>query len=836
MYSPGPSPFDIQTHLYTSFLQASTYDVALRVSGSWNAVYKLHRVVLIQSGFFRSLFTAGFAESTVQLVPLRNGTDEISVTFDDLNITRPAFEVCVSRLYGGGPPLHVSPNLISTTNHPLTPPFSNAPIPEDLPAGHHPATPRFLQSLLATAIYLSIPSVASQALSLILKTIGPTTILQYLNFACGRTIDLYSQQALREPQAAVGLEHVAQLVDREEKSFNSTEGLKNNSPLNNEKPEEDIDGLSHRVAGSAESSDGELDDSRVQGPSPHYGTISNKIGEACSCWLVRWAVDMLQFETHGDAYQSFLPDGRTRSKSVSYITSTIATSSPPLQMSPLWGRKGLTAQWIAAIVSADTLFIKNERERYIFARSVVELRRKDGILNFEENIWASMFTRGIYYANMTFEDLLYISQDISPTTKQPYVALSTLQAAQWNQSVLRHVLTSRSNTINSHSNPSSTSPPPREKELGVTLTTADILASISDSNANNLNEKSKVYFPVLSDSSLRIGNTAAAANASGSSGNSISMEELFDHSHDSSPNHAKTQSHDLANTITISSSEDNFFGILTPSLHAEACVDSDPSALSRWSPYPPYRFSVEFWDVDLLKEKSRLHSQTIWHAGNLFNVYVQIVRKKGQAQLGIYLHRQSNVDPIPASSTPYTTHQGQVAVDEGFGGTLGRSPHLRQPSLPSLASAATISSTRTHYSPSIHPTSISRSGTPSSVPNPRPSSPSSLPSSPSAMSSLGLSNSPATTLTPAPQQPYRDPRSCVSAYFSISCASATGTSQTRFTSSPDLFSVSQSWGWKSSTLRTEDFLEVGSQSLPGNHGSLRDKRVSFRATVLLGLV
>lgn len=45
----GHSPSDIQTHLYTSFLRASTYDVALRVTGTWNAIYKLHRVVLIQS-------------------------------------------------------------------------------------------------------------------------------------------------------------------------------------------------------------------------------------------------------------------------------------------------------------------------------------------------------------------------------------------------------------------------------------------------------------------------------------------------------------------------------------------------------------------------------------------------------------------------------------------------------------------------------------------------------------------------------------------------------------------------------------------------------------------
>ncbi len=44
-----PSPSDLQSHLYASFLQRKTADVALRISGSWHAVYKLHRVVLIQA-------------------------------------------------------------------------------------------------------------------------------------------------------------------------------------------------------------------------------------------------------------------------------------------------------------------------------------------------------------------------------------------------------------------------------------------------------------------------------------------------------------------------------------------------------------------------------------------------------------------------------------------------------------------------------------------------------------------------------------------------------------------------------------------------------------------
>lgn len=46
---PSSSALDIQNHLYTSFLEGSTADVALRVHGSWHVIYNLHRVVLIQS-------------------------------------------------------------------------------------------------------------------------------------------------------------------------------------------------------------------------------------------------------------------------------------------------------------------------------------------------------------------------------------------------------------------------------------------------------------------------------------------------------------------------------------------------------------------------------------------------------------------------------------------------------------------------------------------------------------------------------------------------------------------------------------------------------------------
>lgn len=426
----------------------------------------------------------------------------------------------------------------------------------------------------------------------------------------------------------------------------------------------------------------------------------------------------------------------------------------------------------------------------------------------------------------TFEDVLFISQDISPTTKRAFVTETVLQSSHWTQSVLRYTITQRAYPSGPLSNGSASSPP-RDKDIGIACTTADILLKLTQATGTNADtEKRKVYFPVLSDSSVRVGDNGTNPP---SNGVPLTMDDLFAPSNVTSQDSGGRYASKAVDTIPTN--ENTFFGIMTRRFNAQSCIDFDPTGKLRWSPYPPYRFSVEFWDVDFLKEKSRLHSQTIWHAGSLFNVYVQLVRKKGQAQLGIYLHRQSHVDPIPASSAPAQRNQ---AVKEPETHTPLDRMHSRHPSLPSLLSVASIASpsSPTHYSPSIHPP---RSTTPSAHPNhARPSSPASPSSSPIVASQSFGGSWPSTLLTPAPQQPYRDPRQAVSAYFAISCASATGISQTRFSSSPDVFSVSQSWGWKSSTLRTEDFVEVGTQILANDVS--RGREVSLRATVLLGLV
>ena len=258
----------------------------------------------------------------------------------------------------------------------MTPPFSGSFQPDDVPPGHQLADHRFLLSLLATSIFLSIPSVAAQTLSLILKTIGPTTIRHYLSFACGTSLVVVHPKPA-DVQPAVGLESIAtQIEDHVEsilhqqftKGFEVIEGSLSALDSEESRPEECIQ------------------------PSCHYGKISDKIGEACACWLTRWAIDILQLENE-------LKD-RGDDNVECGVNSEDAIPQKSDNQLLLWRRGGLTPKWISAIISADTLFVKNEMERYNLARTVVELRRSDGIIADEESIWNDMFEHGIHYANM----------------------------------------------------------------------------------------------------------------------------------------------------------------------------------------------------------------------------------------------------------------------------------------------------------------------------------------------------------------------------------------------------------------------------------------------------
>jgi hypothetical protein len=58
---------------------------------------------------------------------------------------------------------------------------------------------------------------------------------------------------------------------------------------------------------------------------------------------------------------------------------------------------------------------------------------------------------------------------------------------------------------------------------------------------------------------------------------------------------------------------------------------------------------------------------------------------------------------------------------------------------------------------------------------------------------------------------------------------------TRFSSNPDDFSISQSWGWRSSSLRTE-VCPDGDKIVDPSTSSLLGDINSVRVTVVLGVV
>ncbi|KAK0245397.1 hypothetical protein EDD85DRAFT_964383 [Armillaria nabsnona] len=850
MNYPPPSPQDLQSHLYHAFLDGKTADVALRISGSWRAVYHLHRVVLIQSGFFRSLFTAGFVEASPKRFAV---PDEIDIAFDDHNITRAAFEVCISRLYGGGPPLHVCPSLRPTLSHPLTPGFPYQSKYET-PSGHQAATPQFLLSLLATSIYLSIPSLASQALSSICGTLGPYTVIQYLNFSLGNCTG--SEGAT---EGAVGLENVAELLeDRDSDNGESVPPSLSRNDRANSIPSS-FDPIQDGI--SLESHQASIKSRSQTAPEPvtfHYGAVSDKIGEAAGAWLARWGPDILSYEESvvEGVLDKDVPPLSSRSKAIrrraktldSAVRTEVVDAASTSVMRPtipvIWRRGGLSPHWVKALISSDSFFAKDEMERYDFAKRAVQLRRKQGGIDpDEEVVWKEMFETGIYYANMVPEDIIKISSDICPTTDQPYVALSILHAANWSQTLLRHHLTFRPA---SPPTPTLSSTKGKEKDLGITFTRDSFLNGVTKHKCDPL-----YLAPV--DQTLRIGENGGPS----SEGKGISMEQLFAHSHSpytvsSDENlNAKFKS-DEVSSYPITFNESSYFGLLpnfyTPSSIRDA--PADPKAV--YSPYPPFRFSVEFWDIDHLKEKQRLHSQTIWYAGSLFNVYIQVVKKKGPtasgkdqtSQLGIYLCRQSTVEAIPARSAP-----NPLVVRQGNDGdTTSSSSDHNHSAVASAGRSRVVSSSSATSQPaspiSPGPVTPTRSTTPLSSP----ATSSSLPSYHTLPDRLGTTSSyrdthgypyslPYTLPGTAPSQPYRDSRPSVSAYFMIYCANPTGSSQTRFKSTPDVFKVSQSWGWKSSSLKGEDIPAGDDDSDDeGNVINLQGSKVSLRATVILGIV
>ncbi|KAL0570769.1 hypothetical protein V5O48_011185, partial [Marasmius crinis-equi] len=227
-----------------------------------------------------------------------------------------------------------------------------------------------------------------------------------------------------------------------------------------------------------------------------------------------------------------------------------------------------------------------------------------------------------------------------------------------------------------------------KKDLGIGISGTELYASHMHPKLNSGDSNPQQYYLVPHDESLRIGdtiNTPGSALAEGNIHNNISMDQLFERSfspHSRSASGSQGGSGGSKNNdseLPTVSNERTCFGLLPDTLdtllrhsplpppsHDILEPETPPKMHSAFIPQrtyttqPPFRFSVEFWDLDTLKEKQRLYSQTVWYAGSLFNIYVQVAKKKeiptprggSEMQLGVYLHRQSSVESIPARSAP----------------------------------------------------------------------------------------------------------------------------------------------------------------------------------------
>jgi hypothetical protein len=262
-----------------------------------------------------------------------------------------------------------------------------------VPKDHQLATPRFLLSLLSTAFYLSIPNLASEMLHLILGSIGPTTVIRYLNYALGKGI---GQPEAVEPERVVTLEHIGQDIDSSSMHTTRTETTYDSYTTGED------DDISERKSGEISTSEGLNSQSS---PVYLYGVVSNKIGESCATFLTRWGVDILIREEEETAPRLVSPKPIYSDKATSNSFGHASSSSGTLTWRPattpprIWSQ-GLSPEWVYGVISSDEFFVKSEQVRYEVAKRVVEMRRRvHGIVPDEEVQWNRLFEEGIYYSH-----------------------------------------------------------------------------------------------------------------------------------------------------------------------------------------------------------------------------------------------------------------------------------------------------------------------------------------------------------------------------------------------------------------------------------------------------
>ncbi|KIW73414.1 hypothetical protein PV04_01536 [Phialophora macrospora] len=266
-----------------------------------------------------------------------------------------------------------------------------------------------------------------------------------------------------------------------------------------------------------------------------------------------------------------------------------------------------------------------------------------------------------------------------------------------------------------------------------------------------------------------------------------------------------------------------------------------PTSAPRFSYYPPFRFSAEFPNPRTLKEKKRVYSHTVWYAGSLWNLYIQRVNNSKVQQLGIYLHRAKEKEPVDDPLSQWMA----ANVDERIGQLEremllrksergGRSwqivDALRRPTVEQEDRSAES----THEYDSANP-QLNEGGTQT----PRPQSAKSTQKTAWVAGRLSTANpvgegqmldsdeEDAELLRTnrkynvSAMPPYMDSRPTIRTYFKIYSPSKAGRLLSIYESAPDKFDVSKSWGWKSSQMQLDDGIGGSDNIKSSKDGKLR---------------
>ncbi|KZF21180.1 hypothetical protein L228DRAFT_248957 [Xylona heveae TC161] len=235
---------------------------------------------------------------------------------------------------------------------------------------------------------------------------------------------------------------------------------------------------------------------------------------------------------------------------------------------------------------------------------------------------------------------------------------------------------------------------------------------------------------------------------------------------------------------------------------------------------PPFRFSAEFPNPRLLKEKKRVYSRTVWYAGSMWNLYIQKVRSTKNVQLGVYLHRAKEKDEVDAVAAA-AMYGSRGTVDERIG-QLEREMLLRrnerrarrqmdmtgdgEEDTSGSGGEPDILGLGSSVRPGVHPTLstlLRNDGT--RRPSPLPQTLSTDLPDRDAKDDERLDLVEDGTVKTSPTLPgYHDARPTIRTYFKIYSPSKGGRMLSVYESAPDKFNFSQSWGWKSSAMVLDD--------------------------------